>query len=135
MDRSVLIFHKKLCLMGRCSINDWSGLGPYHSVYHCNLDPCSSWLIKTFQELACVEFQVVLNASLWQWLVWPALRKVVYPLLRRPSLDSMVLNNFCSVFNFPFLGKIVEMMIRFPLQSALGEKDYVDPFSQDSGQL
>nr|GFC52549.1 hypothetical protein [Tanacetum cinerariifolium] len=53
---------------------------------------------------------------------------VVRPLLKKPSLDPTILNNFRPVSNIPFLGKVIERVVASQLQRVLEEADYLDPF-------
>ncbi|XP_070582622.1 LOW QUALITY PROTEIN: uncharacterized protein [Erythrolamprus reginae] len=56
---------------------------------------------------------------------------VVRPLLKKPSLDPAVLNNYRPVSNLPFMGKVVEKVVALQLQRSLDEADYLGP--QQSG--
>lgn len=47
---------------------------------------------------------------------------------KKPSLDSIILDNFCPVSNLPFLGKVVDKVVVKQLQRTLDEADYLDLF-------
>lgn len=53
-------------------------------------------------------------------------------LLKRPSLDLTMLDNFCLVSNLPFLGKVVNKVVMQQLQSDLDEADQLDHFQSGS---
>lgn len=50
------------------------------------------------------------------------------PLCKRGLLDLKILDNFCPIFNLPFLGRVVKRVVSIQLQRALDEADYPDPF-------
>lgn len=56
---------------------------------------------------------------------------LVHLFLKEPSLNPIILENFCPESNFPFLGKLVEKMIVQQLQKTLDEQIW-KLFSQDS---
>uniref|UniRef100_A0A8D0DWT2 Reverse transcriptase domain-containing protein n=1 Tax=Salvator merianae TaxID=96440 RepID=A0A8D0DWT2_SALMN len=95
----------------------------------CLLDPCPSWLVSTSREVTRGWVQAIVNASLRDGS-FPAPYKeaIVRPLLKKPSLDPTVLNNYCPVSNLPFIGKVVEKVVAFQLQRSLDEADYLGPW-------
>lgn len=79
-------------------------------------------------EVRCGCIQVI-NDSLWEGVVLqPFKEAMVHSLVKRPSLDSILLDNFYPVSNFIFLGKIVENVVMWQLQRFLDEMDYLDLF-------
>lgn len=42
----------------------------------------------------------------------PFKKELVYPLLKKPSLNLTVLDNFCIVFHLPFLEKVVALQLQ-----------------------
>uniref|UniRef100_A0A8D0BC31 Reverse transcriptase domain-containing protein n=1 Tax=Salvator merianae TaxID=96440 RepID=A0A8D0BC31_SALMN len=95
----------------------------------CLLDPCPSWLVSTSREVTRGWVQAIVNASLREGS-FPAPYKeaIVRPLLKKPSLDPTVLNNYRPVSNLPFIGKVVEKVVAFQLQRSLDEADYLGPW-------
>lgn len=95
----------------------------------CLLVPCPTWLIKSAQE-GLAE--------------WTEREKFILeggsaangikagsgspPPKRKPALDPTVLDNYQPVLNPPFLGKVVERVVASPVQRALDEAAYLDPF-------
>lgn len=67
------------------------------SVLHSCLD-------KAFQEWHVVEF----NCCGRHRYCLPRRQQKKHSILKRPSLDPTVLDNFCQVSNLAFLGKVVE---------------------------
>lgn len=79
-------------------------------------------------EVACSWVGTMLNASLWEWVVLPALKyTVICPLLMRLSLDLTMLDNFCSVSNLSILELITEKVVGIQFQ-VLVKVDYMGPF-------
>lgn len=85
------------------------------------------WLIKAARrdELAKKVGEVG-NASLQQGQT-PAYLKaaIVRPLLKKPSLNSMVLDNYWPVSSILFWGKILEHVVAPEFQGPLDEADYL----------
>lgn len=74
------------------------------------LDPCPFWLVKASWEVVDGLVHFVFNASFWEGMVLPALKKAVVYLLRKmSSLDPMVLENFHLISNLFFIGKVVDI--------------------------
>ena len=95
----------------------------------CPLDPCPAWLIRSAREGLAEWTGRVVNSSLREGVLPPALKQaIVRPLLKKPSLDPTNLNNFRPVSNIPFLGKVIERVVATQLQRVLEEADYLDPF-------
>uniref|UniRef100_A0A803TNY3 Reverse transcriptase domain-containing protein n=1 Tax=Anolis carolinensis TaxID=28377 RepID=A0A803TNY3_ANOCA len=98
----------------------------------CILDPCPSWLIKLAGGGLVDWFSGIINASLQQGHVPSCLKKaIVRPILKKVTLDSLLLNNYRPISNLPFLGKVLERVVASQLQEFLVETDYLD--SSQSG--
>ncbi|XP_061450026.1 uncharacterized protein LOC133369124 [Rhineura floridana] len=81
------------------------------------LDPCPSWLVKASRAVTTSWAKEVINASLREGVVPGSLKEaVVRPLLKKPSLDPDILNNYRPVANVPFLGKVLERVVAGQLQ-------------------
>lgn len=79
---------------------------------------------------------VVVNHSLREGVVLLALKDaVVHPLQKGPLLDPTSLDCFHPASNLPFLEKVVEMIVSWQMQKILDEANYLDLFSQGSGQV
>lgn len=80
-------------------------------------------------EVACSWVGTMLNASLWEWVVLPALKyTVICPLLIRLSLDLTMLDNLCSVSNLSILEMITEKVVRHSVPGP-GWSGLYGPFS------
>lgn len=72
---------------------------------------------------------MVINGSLWEGVVVQLLKgALVQSLVKRSSLDSILLDNFHPVCNLSFLGKIVEEGDIWQLYMFLNEMNYMDLF-------
>ena len=70
----------------------------------------------------------VLNASLQQGRILACLKEAeLRLLLKKPSLDASVLDNYQPVSNIPFLGKVLVHVMVSQLQGFLEEAAYLDP--------
>ncbi|XP_066477595.1 galactose-3-O-sulfotransferase 2 [Tiliqua scincoides] len=73
----------------------------------CLLDPCPAWLIRAASGGLAEWTGRVVNSSLREGTMPLSFKQaVVRPLLKKPSLDSTVLDNYWPVSNIPFLGKV-----------------------------
>lgn len=92
----------------------------------CLLDP--SPLFKASQEMTSGWLHVMVNSSLKERVVFPALKESVACLLfKKPSLDPIVLDNFHPI-QHSVLGKVVKKGVRPQLQRALEETDNMNHF-------
>ena len=95
----------------------------------CVLDPCPSWLIKAARGGIANRVRGVVNASLQQGRIPACLKEaVIRLLLKKPSQDPSVLDNYWPVSNISFLGKVLEHVVVSQLQRFLEEVDYLDQF-------
>lgn len=53
---------------------------------------------------------------------------VVCSLLKKPSLNPSILDNYQPVSNLPFQGKVVKQVVVSQLQRALDEANYLNSF-------
>ncbi|KAF7251615.1 Ena/VASP-like protein [Varanus komodoensis] len=103
-------------------------LGQVHPTT-CLLDPCPSWLLKKAKDGIGTWILEVVNASLRDGRVPAPLKEaVVWPVLKKASLDPEVAANYRPVANLLFLGKVLEWVVAGQLQALLDETDYLDPF-------
>lgn len=101
----------------------------------CLLEPCPSCLAKVSREVTCGSISTVVNSSLREGIclficlfilliinyIYIFKGVLVYPLLKKPSLDPTIADNFHPVSNLSFLGKIVEQVVMQQLQMVLNE--------------
>ena len=90
----------------------------------CQLDPVPTWLIKEHRCLLSPFIALLFNESLSTGC-FPTKFKhaMVFPLLKKNSMDVNELKSFRPVSNLPFLSKLLEKVIQTQLQSFLDEHD------------
>ena len=78
-----------------------------------DLDPVPTWLVKEFAPIFAPLFAHVLNVSLEKGYL-PASQKeaIVYPGLKKPSLDSDDLSNYRPISNLSFVSKLLERVVQ-----------------------
>jgi hypothetical protein len=76
---------------------------------HCHLDPVPTWLVKRAATVLAPILSLMCNASMRSGK-FPDLHKhaVVYPRLKKPSLDADDLNSYRPISNLSFVSKLVE---------------------------
>ncbi|KAF7237949.1 RNA-directed DNA polymerase from mobile element jockey [Varanus komodoensis] len=95
----------------------------------CLLDLCPFWLLNKAKHGTGAWILEVVNASLRDsWA--PAFLKevVVWPVLKKASLDPEMATNYRPMANILFLGKVLEWVVAGQLQALLDKTDYLDPF-------
>lgn len=101
------------------------------SLATCFLDPCLSWLVRMPRRCQCSWSLIKINSPLIEWVV-PLLLKEGHPLLKRPSQDPTMLDNFHPGSHLSFLGSLQRTWLRSHF-SRLWIKEIIwNPFSQDS---
>ena len=53
---------------------------------------------------------------------------VIFPLLKKPSLDLNELNNFCPISNLPFISKIIEKLVLVQMSHHLSANNLLNQF-------
>lgn len=53
---------------------------------------------------------------------------VVTPILKKPGLDSSVMNNFRTISHLPIVAKLLEKVIPSKLQTHLSANNLLDPY-------
>ena len=98
-------------------------------VKSCELDPIPTWLLKRCSAELVPVITVMINASVTSSHV-PADFKhaIVKPLLKKPTLDKDILNNYRPVSNLPFISKLVERVVAKQLNIHIDEYALHDPF-------
>lgn len=56
---------------------------------------------------------------------------VLTPILKKPGLDSSVMNNFRPISNLPFIFKLLEKVVTSQLQAHLYADNLLDPYQSD----
>ena len=94
------------------SVNDVINLITAVPNKQCALDPAPTWLIKEFIELLAPFFAYVCNRSLGEGYV-PTSQKaaLVFPVLKKETLDKHELKNYRPISNLTFLSKLIERVV------------------------
>jgi hypothetical protein len=84
------------------------------------LDPWPTWMVKKHLATLLPLMTAIVNQSLSS-AVFPSEWKhaLVTPLLKKPSLDPLVLSNYRPVSNLPFVSKVVERVVSKQLTNYL----------------
>jgi hypothetical protein len=90
----------------------------------CCLDPIPTVLLKRFLDFLVSPITAILNLSLSSGTFPSALKHAsIYPLLKKPNLDTDDPNSYRPVSNLPFLSKLIESAIFFQLSDHLARHD------------
>ncbi len=95
----------------------------------CLSDCMPTWFLKSVFQTVGPEVLATINCSL-ETGIFPSCFKhaLVYPLLKKPSLDPSVLNNFRLISRLPFLSKVLEKVVSTQLIAFLNENDLFEKF-------
>ena len=79
---------------------------------HCQLDPAPTWLVKRLATVLAPVLGLMCNASL-QSGTFPDAHKhaVVFPRLKKPTLDADDVNSYRPISNLSFVSKLVERAV------------------------
>jgi hypothetical protein len=79
---------------------------------HCLLDPIPTWLLKRTADIVAPVLTVLSNMSM-QLGVFPQLHKqaVVFPRLKKPTLDADDANSYRPNSNLTFISKFIERLV------------------------
>ena len=92
---------------------------------HCPLDPIPTWLLKQCLDSLLPSITRIVNASLSSGVVPPAFKTArVVPLIKKPSLDSTLLENYRPVSNLPFLAKVLERVVNAQLNNYVSHNGF-----------
>uniref|UniRef100_A0A3Q3LKF2 Reverse transcriptase domain-containing protein n=1 Tax=Mastacembelus armatus TaxID=205130 RepID=A0A3Q3LKF2_9TELE len=95
----------------------------------CCLDVLPTKFLKSVLSSLLPQLTQLVNNSLQSGTFPRALKiAVIKPLLKKSSLDVMVLNNYRPISNLPFLGKIIEKVVYQQLTDFLMLNNYFDDF-------
>jgi len=85
---------------------------------HCGLDPIPTWLLKRLLPLLSTTLTLICNTSFHQG-VFPANLKdaIVYPRLKKSTLNPDEMNSFRPICNLSFLSKVVEHVVTVGLSA------------------
>ena len=96
---------------------------------NCLFDPLPAKLIKELLPTLGPPLLNIINTSLSCGIVPTSFKSaIIKPLLKKPNLDSEVLNNFRPISNLPFLSKILEKVVSTQLVDYFSNNNLLDPF-------
>ena len=89
-----------------------------------DLDPVPTWLVQEFAPIFAPFFAHVFNVSLEKGYL-PASQKkaIVYPGLKKPSLDPDDLSNYRPISNLSFVSKLLERAVHAQLLLYLNDNE------------
>ena len=89
-----------------------------HNKYHgfalmmitsCSLDPITTSFLKVLLNVLVPILMQIINTSFERGVIPPDLKEAfIIPLLKKIDINKKILKNFRSVFNLPYLSKLIE---------------------------
>ena len=78
----------------------------------CSLDPVPTWLLKEYLTCLLPTITNIVNLSMSTVIVPTTMKSaLVTPLLKKPSLDNDVMNNFRPISMLSFISKLTERVV------------------------
>ena len=78
----------------------------------CSLDPVPTWMLKAHLDCLLPSITNLVNESMSTGIVPTKMKAaLVMPLLKKPSLDNNVMDNFRPVSNLSFISKLTERVV------------------------
>ena len=78
----------------------------------CSLDPVPTWMLKAHLDCILPSITNIVNESMSTGIVPTKMKAaLVTPLLKKPSLDKNVMENFRPVSNLSFISKLTERVV------------------------
>ena len=95
----------------------------------CSLDPIPTPLLLEILDCLLPSLTALINSSLSSGL-FPQVFKsaVIFPLLKKPSLDPNELKNFRPISNLPFISKIIEKLVLVQISHHLSANNLLNQF-------
>ncbi|XP_072177812.1 uncharacterized protein [Diadema setosum] len=86
----------------------------------CDLDPLPTWLLKEYVDVFVPVISQIVNTSMNSGVFPDKLKEaIVFPRLKKPSLDQKVMENYRPVSNIAFMSKVTEHVVSSRLTSYL----------------
>lgn len=101
----------------------------------CSLDPLPTWLLKLCLEPLLPTLTHLTNCALLGGMPAAYKKALLSPLLKKPTLDRNVINNYRPVSNLPFLSKVLERIVARRLQDHLRWNKCLILSSQRTGPI
>ena len=95
----------------------------------CSLDPIPTPLLLEILDCLLPSLTALINSSLSSGL-FPQVFKsaLIFPLLKKPSLDPNELKNFRPISNLPFISKIIEKLVLVQISHHLSANNLLNQF-------
>ena len=78
----------------------------------CSLDPIPTWLVKKhLHTLLPLLTQIVNNSLALDYFPIKLRQAIIFPVIKKISLDKNQLSNYRPVSNLPFIGKLIEKVV------------------------
>ena len=104
------------------------------TVKTCELDPLPGRKFKNCIESFIPVINKIKNASLGNGVIPQELKEaVVRPLIKKPTLDKVLLKNYRPVSNITHLSKVIEQVVAKRLTEHCLNQDMLDPFQSAYG--
>ena len=95
----------------------------------CSLDPIPTPLLLEILDCLLPSLTALINSSLSSGLFSQAFKSaVIFPLLKKPSLDPNELKNFRPISNLPFISKIIEKLVLVQIARHLSANNLLNQF-------
>ena len=95
----------------------------------CSLDPIPTPLLLEILDCLLPSLTALINSSLSSGLFPQAFKSaVIFPLLKKPSLDPNELKNFRPISNLPFISKIIEKLVLVQISRHLSANNLLNQF-------
>jgi len=89
---------------------------------HCSLDPVPTWLVKRASDALTLVLNEICNASLQSGDLSETQKSaLVFPRLKKPTLDAEDANSYRPISNLSFTSKFVERVVATRFTAHLNE--------------
>ncbi len=119
-----------------CSLESWEPASDNHlrkiimssPTKSCRLDPLLTNLLKQCLAPLLPSISIIVSKSLETGIVPPAFKLAhVTPLIKKPTLDPVMLSNYRPVSNLPFVSNVLEKVVSSQLTSYLEANGLQEP--------
>ena len=95
----------------------------------CSLDPIPTWLVKKhLHTLLPLLTQIVNNSLALGYFPVKLRQAIIFPVIKKISLDKNQLSNYRPVSNLPFIGKLIEKLVSSQVSEYIDRNSLGDPY-------